>query len=340
MNRRLIALAALATMAAPALSACSGEGGRAMRDSALRRDTAAPAPPPGEAPDSDSLSALVAVFEFAEAGAGDTIPVPMAASDSESVADINQGAELLGSAGPLVFIKTWTWTYSCGAHGNTLADFVVLDLAQRAPASVLSDSARFDIVARHRETAFTLFKADTTVAAEMPDSLWLTMIVPRLGNAPRASFQYQFTGDACYACGDGRWSSYTRSVLLPAGDTLPPVLAAAAEIPAEVRTAFRTLAPDSGAGWSEIVMPVARRDALARLFGVTAPAGGREFLVWRRVSGAFQSAWLRGRGVEATLVGRAEGVWIVAGGRAWNWRRRLVRIPTTPCNPIMADPEH
>jgi hypothetical protein len=315
-----------------ALAACSADrGARAPRDTAL--PDSAPLAAPGELPDADSLSAMVSVFEFAEAGSPLTVPVLGVPPDS-SAAEWNQRAELLGSVGPLVFVRTSVWSFACGAHGGNTDSLVVLDLAARRGAALLDDSARAALERAYRAEAAVAYKADTS--GEQPfslDSSALTMLIPRLTGA-RLTLTYQFTADACYACSDQRWSSYTRSVRLPARE-LPPALALYADIPLEVQTAFRIqrVAADSGAGWSQVRMPRAQRDALARLFGVTAPAGGAEFLVWRALpGGSFETVWLRGGGVEATIVGRQPGVWIAAGGRAWNWKSRTERVATVPCS--------
>ncbi len=328
----------LAAVVVLALAACSADrGARAPRDSAL--PDSVPIVAPGEEPDADSLAATLAVFEFAEAGAPLVVPVLGAQPDS-AAADRSQSAHLLGSAGPLVFVRLRRWAYTCGMHGFTADSFLVLDLAQRRAAPPLDDSALAALAALYRPDVAVAFKADT---ADMPvdaDSARLTMMLPRLAGG-RLSLTYQFTAGTCNACSDDRWSSYTRSVRL-AARALPPAIAAQAEIPLEVQSAFRIqrVSPDSGAGWSEVRMPGARRDALARLFGVTAPAGGAEFLVWRALpGGSFETVWLRGSGVEATIVGRRPGVWIAAGGRAWNWKSRTERVATVPCSQQLETPK-
>ena len=322
----------LAAVALLALAACSADRrARGPRDSALTDSAAIAAP--GAEPDADSLSATVPVFEFVEAGTPLTVPVLGVPADS-SAAEWNQGAELLGSVGPLVFVRTWVWSFACGAHGGKTDSLVVLDLATRRGAVLLDNSARATLERAYRAEAARVFKADTSGAQPFSlDSSALTMLIPRLAGA-RLALTYQFTADACYACSDNLWSSYSRSVRLPARE-LPPALAPYAAIPVEVQSAFRIqrVAPDSGAGWSEVVMPVARRNALARLFGVTAPPGGREYLVWRTLpGGSFETVWLRGAGVEATIVGRQPAVWVVGAGRAWSWRSRTERVATTPCS--------
>jgi hypothetical protein len=280
----------------------------------------------------------VPVFEFAEAGGPGVITV-LAAEPDSTVADRGQGAELLGSVGPLAFVRAWRWSYACGAHGTTGMTFAVLNLARRGDTVALwSDSARAALADRFRDAAAARFKADTTGGAPFQaDSGAVTLALPRFpAGQRRLALEYQITADACYACSDGAWSSYSRSVRLPAPprDTvpLPAALLPYADTPLEVVAAFRMQPPDSAAGWSEVALPAPRRDALARLFGVTAPAGGTEYLVWRRGAAGAETVWLRGRGVEATVVGRADGVWVAAGGRAWTWRSRPHAVATTPCS--------
>ena len=282
----------------------------------------------------DSTSALVTVAEFGEAGAGRTVPVIGATPDMAQAAEVIQNVRLLGSVGPYALVSSSTFENTCGAHGNTTAGFLAVDLARGRLDTLLDSAAAAALAASQKDRIVAAFKADTEQLAvvDHPDSTMLTMLIPSYAGG-RFALAEQFTADACYACGDERWSSYTRSVRLPAAD-LPPKLAPYATLPPEVQAAFRILSPDSGAGWSTLTLPAARRDALAHLFGVTAPAGGGpEYLVWRRLQGDhFETAWIRGRAAEATVVGRQPDVWIVAGGRAWTWRTREERIRVTPCS--------
>lgn len=318
--------------AAVLLAACGTERVRGPREGAAAPPESAKASATLHEPqDADSLTARVMVFDFVEAGGPAVVEVVGAHADS-LVADVEQNAALQGGVGPYAFVKSWTYEYACGAHGNTTDSFTVVDLAHRRPVALLDDSARTAVERGLLDAARAAFKADSALDQLLDrDTVRLTLAYPLLAGE-RLGLTYQLTAAACYACSDGRWSSYTRSVLLPAR-TLPPLLEPFAATPIEVRTTFRILhaLADSGAGWSEVVMAAQRRDALARLFGVTAPAGGREFLVWYRAQGREETVWVRGSGVEATIVGRQPGVWISAGGRAWSWRSRSVTVPTTPC---------
>lgn len=288
----------------------------------------------------DSASALLTAAEFAEAGGTGTVAVPMDTAGPPQLAGAAEAARsvvLLGSVGPYAFVASRLYQFGCGAHGSTFENFHAIDLAHGTVDTLLDSAATAALAAAERAPVAAAFRADTSEAAssvEHPDSAQLTMLIPSYGGG-RLTLLEQFTADACYACGDGLWSDYSRSVRLPA-DSLPPALAPFGTLPPEIQAAFRILSPDSGAGWSTITMPAARRDALAHLFGVTAPGGpggGLEYLVWRRVSGdQFETAWIRGSGAEATVVGRQPDVWIVAGARAWTWRTRQVRIPLTPCS--------
>jgi hypothetical protein len=68
-------------------------------------------------------------------------------------------------------------------------------------------------------------------------------------DASGARFLAQVTRESCYACGDGAWSSYTRSVRVPAE---PPAAIAgvARAMPPAVR-AFARARPDLElGGWS------------------------------------------------------------------------------------------
>ncbi len=329
------------------LTACTMErrGGQDAAGSSSASGGAAAAHPaaPVDTVPKDSLSALLTAAEFGEAGTNRVIPVPMDTAgppELAGAAEVARNVELLGSVGPYAFVTSRLYQFGCGAHGNTAENFHVMNLATGREDTLLDSAAAAAVAQAAREKIVAAFKADTSEGArsvDHPDSARLTLLIPSWAGG-RLAVAEQFTAEACYACSDGRWDDYSRSVRMPA-EQLPPRLAPYATVPPEIQAAFRILTPDSGAGWSTITMPAARRDALAHLFGVTAPAGGVEYLVWRRLQGThFETAWIRGSGAEATVVGRQPDVWIVAGGRAWTWRTREDRIKVTPCSMQRGNP--
>jgi len=331
-------IARFAPLAAIALlAACGPErpaaGGGALVDTTRQQAAAAPV----DTVHGDTTSPVM-IAEFAQAGGGPVVTVAPPPPDTLRASDLSQQAEVLASVGPYAFVASRLYANSCGAHGNTTMRFQVLDLDTGQPVELIDSAGRARLAASDRGQVAAAFKADSAASGvEHPDSAVLTLLAPAFAG-DRLTLSYQFTADACYACGDDRWSAYSRSVRLPAAE-LPAALEPYARTPLEVQAAFRQLRPDSGGGWSLIALPPATRGALAHLFGVTAPVGGQEYLVWHRApDGELESAWLRGSAMEATVVGRARGVWIVAGGRAWTWRTRTVPVHVTPCGAPTARP--
>jgi hypothetical protein len=77
----------------------------------------------------------------------------------------------------------------------------------------------------------------------------ITEILPVVQGSGKVSFEAQLTVPTCYACGDGLWSSYTRSVRVKA--PAPPPVASFTELPSQV---WVFLSQHSGltlGGWSE-----------------------------------------------------------------------------------------
>jgi hypothetical protein len=282
----------------------------------------------------DSLHDSIQVFEFAELGgtrATRVMGMP-GAEDSASAAFYEQRAVLLGNAGPLAFIRGESSNYSCGAHGNTTVTFKTMDLPGEVGPAIASPAEARALVDQYRGEVVRRFRADTSGDVPFtPESLALTLVRP-VFSGPSLGAILQFTSDACYACGDNAWSSYSRSVQLPARE-LPRALAPYADIPDAVRSFFRHQVPDSTAGWSAVSGEATRRVILAGHFHVELPPpGAPEYLVWWRSDSVVTTAWIRGDPAGAQEIARRPGIVIVAAGVPWEWRTRRVQIPVTPCS--------
>ena len=124
-----------------------------------------------------------------------------------------------GSVGPLVFVQRCEYAYSCGAaHPNSGCQFTIWDLASqetRALAEVTGGVA-FD-----NTQMGTAREALAAYIGYPPEELAVTGLWPNLTEG-EAGWTYRLTTEACYACSDDAWSSYTASALTPGPP--PPAL--------------------------------------------------------------------------------------------------------------------
>lgn len=158
-------------------------------------------------------------------------------ADIESLNEVSHAVDLLFSMGPLLFIEERESLFACGAHGTETRSFFVWDIEKREKVQVLEQLPQ----PRLRAAARPLLIDAGGFAEGEPE---ITEIIPFIREG-RVRFEAQVTGSACYACGDGRWSSYTRSVRVPV-DT-PPALALHAHVPRGV-AAFAQAHPDLAVG--------------------------------------------------------------------------------------------
>jgi hypothetical protein len=79
----------------------------------------------------------------------------------------------------------------------------------------------------------------------------LTEVVPSFGPGARLDVRYQLTAFTCYACGDGAWSSYSKSMRVDARRTPSPLRPWVT--PAPGVHAFALAHPElTVGGWSEL----------------------------------------------------------------------------------------
>ena len=84
------------------------------------------------------------------------------------------------------------------------------------------------------------------------DAPTITELLPVV-DGRRLAFEAQATIATCYACSDGRWSSYTRSVRIRTAP--PPLLAPYAELPSPVATFLARHPEMSFGGFAEGIPP-------------------------------------------------------------------------------------
>jgi len=176
---------------------------------------------------------------------------PSARCDEHCPNELRHEARPIGSVGPYLFVEQSRYVYACGAHGSSSVSFVVWDMEGGRPVDLLGAVPN---LAQLRDEATKRFRDDEesvgpAFAGSPPR---ITELVP-LVDGRKLGFEAQLTIETCYACSDGAWSSYTRSVRLP---TAPPaVLVPFARLPSSVAT-FLSRHPDLKlGGWSETRTP-------------------------------------------------------------------------------------
>jgi len=173
--------------------------------------------------------------------------------------------EVLGSVGPRIFIRHGTWEYYCGAaHGDSDAAFSVYDIrsqSQVSMAELLEDEALAAAVQDTREAAWQAF-ADESFLDDDRAALEPTLIFPTFGGE-QVGWTVQWTGGACYACGDHLWSAYSTSQRVPVAAA--GVLGSPDRVPPAVRALAESMSSNEIRGWSRIepesVMHPLLRDA-------------------------------------------------------------------------------
>lgn len=175
---------------------------------------------PGEA----SLTTLALVTD------GDRVELARGVAEPE-VAEQQHGAGVIAGLGRYVFIEEGAYTYGCGAHGNAVASAHTIDLATRravAPWVTAAELGDLELEARARlEDAGD--QGELHVGETIPVWVGAGLAVSHL-----------LWVDTCYACGNGRWSSYTAAVwvgddrvpraLADEGGQVPPAVARALQL--------------------------------------------------------------------------------------------------------------
>ncbi|WP_394823195.1 hypothetical protein [Pendulispora albinea] len=152
--------------------------------------------------------------------------------------DFRFDVTLVGSAGPLLFVRESTWVDACGAHGNAFSAAGILDLANDAKVTDLGAIApRALRRARARaEKQFDVLRKEWSGEAE--DDAELVELLPQYDARGSLSFLGRFATFAPYAFSSGDWASYTMATTTPLG-ALPERLARASAAPPAVRALLR-----------------------------------------------------------------------------------------------------
>jgi hypothetical protein len=132
--------------------------------------------------------------------------------------DVQQSARLLASVGPYVFVEESTYTYTCGAHGNTGVSFAVWDLDEGRAVDMLADLPDRGHLLAEGKSAIDA-RPNAIDFSRPSDPPALTELLPRIGPHGQLDATALVTVASCYACTEGGWSSYTVSTQVPV--TLP-----------------------------------------------------------------------------------------------------------------------
>jgi hypothetical protein len=162
--------------------------------------------------------------------------------------EVRHDARPVASLGSYLFVEQSTYAYACGAHGFTNASFVIWDLDQARAVDLVGQVPNRHSLLADAARLFAEDAADRPVFGE--GKAEITELLPVVDPSSRSvGFQAQLTVPTCYACGDGLWSSYTRSVRVKT--SAPPALASFSELPLQV-SVFLSRHPGLAlGGWSE-----------------------------------------------------------------------------------------
>jgi hypothetical protein len=176
------------------------------------------------------------------------------AGDSLLIEPPYQEATPLAGVGPYLMLERRVYTYACGAHGSQSVEWFVYDLRTGDTVALLDSAETAAAIAREGAAALAELKKGMTEDEAAEADVMLTALQARWTAEGALRVAYQFTTGACYACGDGVWSSYSRSAEVPA-PALPRPLAAYARAPEAVRRYWAASPPGEYAGWSAVDAP-------------------------------------------------------------------------------------
>lgn len=170
------------------------------------------APPP----DTPKGEGTLMVAELRTTG-GDVAQTVIGAaySGSVDVGEMEHSVILLGSVGSVLFLHQRTYIYACGAHGMTMAEFSMWDAEAGKPIGMLADVPdKPGLGKKAVEKLGPDGDDDPSAPPEektLPD---LVQIMPVYGPRGALRIDAQLTRWDCYACSDGLWTSYSRSVMV------------------------------------------------------------------------------------------------------------------------------
>jgi hypothetical protein len=177
---------------------------------------------------------------------GDEQGIVEAPPDADGAEEFQQSVELVGSVGPLLFVRQSTYVYTCGAHGTTRVAAIIWDASTGSRTALPVDVGS---LGRPRAEALRALAEDGDEFPATDETMDLTEIVPSLARDGSLKLGLQFTAPTCYACTHGGAGSYTKSTIVDA-DRLSDALGGYAKAPAAVRGFLATYPEAEVKGWS------------------------------------------------------------------------------------------
>jgi hypothetical protein len=171
------------------------------------------------------------------------------AENPDGANQIEHGVTVNGSAGPILFLEEGTYTYACGAHGGSAAEFHAWDVERGKAMDLLAEVPQLGVLKARAEKILDEGEEDPEEARKEESPPDLVQLLPVYDARGRLGIDAQFARFACYACGDGMWSSYTRSAVVPSG-WLPARIAPFATPPEAVTAFLSTHRGFKLGGWS------------------------------------------------------------------------------------------
>ena len=186
---------------------------------------------------------------------GDLRVVVIEAPAPGPVRELVHEVRLVGSVGPYLFAVERLTVDAFGAHGVSEARALVWDLRAAGPAQILTERERSSLHGAELDEARRALiaeGADLGVDASLGvDEIDLVATWPRWDLERGLAIDLQLATEVCYACSDGEWSDYTRSVRVPT-ETVYERLAEHAAVPDWVRAAAASRAGARVAGFTEV----------------------------------------------------------------------------------------
>jgi hypothetical protein len=194
-------------------------------------------PPAGESSDGT-------ILQLTPLDGGEPLHLDDAIPD-DSYSSLSYGATLQASFGPYLFVETAMEEYACGAHGSNDVGAQIFDLQARsaiAPMVKDGDGALAPLTAQ-------AYKDLSEDSGDLSDGSVHVGEMRPVWRDGATQMSYLLWIDACYACGNGNWSSYTSGDWYTSA-TLPPQLASLPTLPAPIERALESGA-QAGVSWGQ-----------------------------------------------------------------------------------------
>jgi len=183
---------------------------------------------------------------FVETNTGAVIPVhQVEPAEEEGLGELSASVVLEATIEQYAFVVSCTDSFGCGAaHPNKQCWWKIFDVGARSKVEPLTSAERTAAGRAEGAQAWAVLKKRDPPPEAKPK---ISRLVPHYDYAGNLGVEFQFTADACGACSDGMWSSYTNSTLVDAR-SIPKLLKPLRKLPAELARLGRR--DKQRTGWS------------------------------------------------------------------------------------------